>query len=118
MRARLVSAGISGWRMHAKEVAGKPDFAFSREKVAVFIDGCFWHGCRCKTIPESNREFWLTKIVNNRQRDKKVSRLLKKGGWTVLRFWEHEMKKDAGKCLDRVMKAVGNNPPSTCHKRS
>ena len=97
LRARLVSAGVSGWRMHV---------VFPTQRVAIFIDGCFWHGCKkCRSIPASNREFWLNKIEGNRKRDKKVTRMLKKAGWTVLRFWEHEMKSNAQKCVDAILKA-------------
>ncbi len=90
LRARLVSSGLAGWRVNAVDVLGKPDFAFDEAKVAVFVDGCFWHGCRrCRNIPETNQEFWSNKIGKNKKRDQKVTRLLKKSGWQVIRFWEH-----------------------------
>ncbi|MDO8527765.1 MAG: very short patch repair endonuclease [Deltaproteobacteria bacterium] len=80
--------GINGWRRHA-DIFGKPDFSFSRHKLAVFVDGCFWHGCpRCSTMPKQNRNFWQKKIGSNMERDRKVGRQLKINGWRVVRFWE------------------------------
>jgi DNA mismatch endonuclease (patch repair protein) len=103
LRARLISAGVSGWRVNAKDIVGKPDFAFDSAKVAVLVDGCFWHGCRhCRNIPATNREFWSKKIAANRKRDRQVSRTLRRSGWTVLRFWEHELKRNPNRCLDLV----------------
>ena len=72
-------------------VAGKPDFAWPDQKVALFIDGCFWHGCpRCmrRLQSKSNVEFWQAKVITNRRRDVRVSRQLRREGWRVLRVWE------------------------------
>jgi DNA mismatch endonuclease, patch repair protein len=108
LRARLISSGISGWRMHATEVPGKPDIIFPNEKVAIFLDGCFWHGCKkCRTIPESNHDFWKKKIEGNRKRDRETVRKLGKAGWLVLRFWEHQIKRGPSKCMDAIFKALG-----------
>lgn len=85
--------GIKGWRRKYK-VYGKPDFVFQREKVAVFVDGCFWHGHNCRnTQPNQNEEFWRRKIIRNMERDEVVTKYLGKLGWTVLRIWECELKK-------------------------
>lgn len=85
--------GIKGWRRNCGGMVGKPDFIFPNQKVAVFVDGCFWHGCRRhRSIPASNRKFWLNKIENNRRRDALVNRLIKRNGWTVFRIWEHSLK--------------------------
>lgn len=84
---------ISGWRRHYK-ILGTPDFAFPKEKIAVFVDGCFWHGCSCKTIPKSNIEFWNNKITTNKKRDRRVNVELKGKGWNVVRIWEHQLKKN------------------------
>lgn len=85
--------GVSGWRRNYPGVFGKPDFVFPKEKIAVFVDGCFWHGCRKhRTIPTTNREFWSNKITANGMRDGRVNRELKKSGWEVIRFWEHEIE--------------------------
>jgi DNA mismatch endonuclease (patch repair protein) len=83
----LWAAGITGYRKHWP-VAGKPDFAWPGRQVAVFVDGCFWHGCPCKTIPATNTEFWQKKIDANRSRDRRVDKDLRKAGWTVIRVRE------------------------------
>lgn len=83
---------ITGWRRHYP-VTGKPDFAFPHLRLAVFVDGCFWHGCpRCGRIPHSNRSFWETKINRNKERDRKKTKELKARGWSVLRVWEHDLR--------------------------
>lgn len=83
---------ITGWRRHYKKLAGTPDFAFPKRKVAVFVDGCFWHGCECSSIPKTNRKFWKEKINGNIKRDKLVVSLLRKKGWFPIRIKEHEFK--------------------------
>jgi len=93
LRAHLVRAGFRGWRLHAKDVAGCPDFVFDEARVAVFVDGCFWHGCpSCHRPPSSNQEYWTKKVARNKARDRRNSRLLRKDGWTVLRIWEHALR--------------------------
>jgi DNA mismatch endonuclease (patch repair protein) len=83
---------ITGWRRHVRHVVGVPDFVFPKHKLAIFIDGCFWHGCRkCKTHPKTNIRYWETKITNNQKRDKAVKKRLVREGWKVFRFWEHEI---------------------------
>jgi DNA mismatch endonuclease (patch repair protein) len=84
---------ISGWRRNAR-VFGKPDFAFPRERVAVFVDGCFWHrhpGCKFAYTPKSRLEFWGRKFENNVARDKIVMRTLRQTGWEVVRIWECQL---------------------------
>lgn len=88
----LVRAGISGWVLHAKDLPGKPDFFFPTMNVAVFVDGCFWHGCpKCGHIPRTRAEFWAAKIQRNRERDLQMSALLRRQKIRVLRIWEHEL---------------------------
>ncbi len=88
MRAR----GITGWKRNVS-LLGRPDFVFPRERLAVFVDGCFWHGCPIHaTWPKQNAEFWRAKILRNRQRDRAVNRLLRRKGWRVVRIWEHALK--------------------------
>jgi DNA mismatch endonuclease (patch repair protein) len=83
---------IFGWRRHLP-IIGRPDFAFRRDRLAVFIDGCFWHRCpKCSNMPANNREFWKRKLNANKRRDKEVNLLLSENGWRVLRFWEHELR--------------------------
>ena len=86
--------GITGWRRNQK-VFGKPDFLFREARLALFVDGCFWHGCpRCKRFPSSNVEFWTNRIETNRRRDRRVGRALRKEGWAVLRVWECSVSKE------------------------
>jgi DNA mismatch endonuclease (patch repair protein) len=95
--------GITGWR-RLHRLHGKPDFVFLRERVAVFVDGCFWHGCPIHaTWPKHNAGFWRTKILGNRRRDLAVNRHLKKAGWRVVRVWEHALtKKRAARTAARI----------------
>ncbi len=86
--------GINGWRRHYDKLPGKPDFIFYSKKMAVFVDGCFWHGCkRCFVQPKSNIKYWKLKIERNKKRDKEVKRWLHIKGWVVVRIWEHEINK-------------------------
>lgn len=91
----LRAHSIKGWRRHLP-IPGRPDFAFPKERVAVFVDGCFWHGCQkhCRR-PKSNTDFWTPKIDRNISRDRQVNRLLKRAGWKVLRVWEHGLDRPA-----------------------
>ncbi|MGH9468958.1 MAG: DNA mismatch endonuclease Vsr [Terriglobia bacterium] len=93
----LRKARISGWRRH-QTLPGKPDFAFRSERLAVFIDGCFWHGCpRCYRLPEDHRAYWKTKYIANRRRDRRNARQLRALGWRVVRIWEHILETERGR---------------------
>jgi DNA mismatch endonuclease (patch repair protein) len=99
---QLRAAHISGWRRGIR-LFGKPDLVFRRERVAVFLDGCFWHGCpRCYAPPKSNIEYWSIKIPGNIERDKRVTRKLRTNGWLVIRIWQHEIRKSPAKAVERV----------------
>jgi len=88
-------------------VTVRPDFVFRELRVAVFVDGCFWHGCpRCYIRPGQNRKFWDAKHATNKERDRKVNRALKAAGWTVLRLWEHELALKRRKGLLRKLERV------------
>lgn len=92
---------LSGWRRN-QVVLGKPDFIFPKQKVALFVDGCFWHGCpKHSNMPKNNRAFWEKKLQGNKDRDKYVSRILKQSEWKVVRVWEHELFNS-----DRVVKRL------------
>jgi DNA mismatch endonuclease, patch repair protein len=85
------SQKLSGWRRHLP-LPGRPDFVFKDARVAVFVDGCFWHGCgRCYQAPKQNQRYWAAKVDLNRSRDARVTRLLRKRGWRVLRIWGHSL---------------------------
>jgi DNA mismatch endonuclease, patch repair protein len=91
----LRRGAVTGWRRHFP-IFGSPDFAFPKAHLALFIDGCFWHGCpRCYRAPKSARVFWRQKLSKNKKRDLKVSRQLRKDGWKVVRVWECQLKSPA-----------------------
>ncbi len=100
--------GITGWRRNAR-VFGNPDFIFSAAKLAVFVDGCFWHGCpRHATMPATNRAFWKAKLARNAQRDHEVTRALRKAGWRVLRVWECALTRGrSGRTAARLRRSLG-----------
>jgi DNA mismatch endonuclease, patch repair protein len=103
--ARLLwAAGIRGYRKHWP-VAGKPDFAWPGRKIAVFVDGCFWHGCNCKYLPRTNTEFWQSKIETNIRRDRRVAGVLRREGWKVIRIKECSVRKPSS--IARIVKALG-----------
>jgi len=109
--ALMREAGITGWRRRQK-LPGSPDFVFRRERVCVFVDGCFWHGCPTHyRRPKTKRKFWDAKIARNWSRDRKVARLLRAAGWTVLRIWEHSLKKP-GPVLARLRRAPNRDHAS------
>lgn len=91
---RLVHAGGLRYRVDVRPVAGfnrRADLVFTRARVAVFVDGCFWHGCpEHHTVARTNAEFWEQKVQRNRERDAETTSVLREAGWRVLRVWEHE----------------------------
>jgi DNA mismatch endonuclease Vsr len=93
LKMALVRLGVKGWHLNDGTIKGKPDIYFSVRKLAVFVDGCFWHGCkRCGHIPKTRRLFWSAKITRNIQRDRSINDFLKKSDIKVLRFWEHAVR--------------------------
>lgn len=92
-RSFLIRNSFRRWKLgHRSGLPGRPDFIFPSKKIAVFIDGCFWHGCSlCRTFPKANRPFWEAKLLANRRRDQQVAYKLRYLGWTVIRFWEHDL---------------------------
>lgn len=96
---------VTGWRRGSK-LPGKPDFVFPKLKTAVFVDGCFWHGCpKHATWPKTRASFWLAKISGNKARDRRVNRELRKLGWIVIRIWEHDLRRrDEAKLIRRLKK--------------
>jgi DNA mismatch endonuclease (patch repair protein) len=85
---------IRGWRRNFS-LFGNPDFVFPKRRLAIFVDGCFWHGCpKHLRKPKGNRKFWREKVLRNRKRDRTVTRHLGRAGWRVLRIWEHELKNE------------------------
>jgi len=101
--------GAGGQRQQPFSV--RPDFVFPKLKTAVFVDGCFWHGCpRHATQPRTNAKFWREKIAGNRARDRRVNRTLRADGWTVVRVWEHELlRRDEAKLVRRLNRTLGRS---------
>lgn len=92
LRSALVRSGIRGWTLNPLDIYGKPDFAFRDQRLLLFVDGCYWHGCpSCYRRPSSNREYWDDKVRRNRARDEETTAKLKQDGWRVLRIWEHQL---------------------------
>ena len=84
--------GVTGWKRNYP-VKGHPDFVFLKQRIAVFVDGCFWHGHDCRnTRPSANEEFWRKKRERNIKHDKEITELFESRGWTVIRIWECELK--------------------------
>jgi len=98
---------ITGWRRN-QQIFGRPDFIFPKLKLAIFVDGCFWHGCpKHATWPANRAAWWRRKIEGNRARDALVTRTLRRAGWRVLRVWEHELAwKIQARLLRRIQRAL------------
>ena len=104
-RKALWTAGLR-YRLKTK-LPGKPDLVFPSAKVAVFVDGCFWHGCpHHGKVPKSNQGFWVKKFTRNIARDLATNAALSALGWLALRFWEHDIKKDLVGCAFKVLQTV------------
>lgn len=96
LRMALVKAGIKGWVLHPSDIFGKPDIFFVKEKLAIFVDGCFWHGCKsCGHIPKTRSAFWRAKIERNQARATLVKSNLRRQSIKVLRIWEHALSKNS-----------------------
>lgn len=104
-------ARISGWR-RGSLLPGRPDFVFVTEKVAVHVDGCFWHGCAVcnRRLPVANRTLWAEKISGNRARDRRVDRQLRARGWSVVRVWEHELRVSRDDVVRRLVRSLRQRP--------
>lgn len=107
MVALLRHSKLTGWRRHLS-LPGKPDFAWPKRKVALFVDGCFWHGHNCgrNLTPNSNVEYWRVKIERTQTRDRRISRELRKCGWTVLRVWECVLRRSPEQVINRIRRAL------------
>lgn len=108
MARALRSIGVSGWRRHRRIRTPwgfvRPDFVFPRERVAVMVQGCFWHCCpKHGSVPKSNRGFWEAKLDGNRRRDRRNGRFLRSSGWDVVTIWEHSVKSDPVRCAESVL---------------
>ena len=95
------------YRKNSGKYFGKPDIVLKKHKVVIFIDSCFWHGCKkhCR-FPTSRKSYWVAKIARNTKRDDEVARYYQKGGWNIFRIWEHEIKKNVGDATKRLVKKI------------
>lgn len=120
LRMALVRAGLVGWRVRPGELPGHPDFTFVREKLAVFVDGCFWHGCRmCHArAVRSNAHYWRAKLELNQERDRLIPARLRRMGWRVVRIWEHSLKCSAATGASRIERALNRAETSPGRKLS
>lgn len=105
LRRALWRVGVRGWRCHVRSGPGNPDLAFTKCKVAVFVDGAYWHGHPDHVRPGAS-EYWRTKIARTQERDRVANAALSQDGWTVLRFWDFEIADDLERCVTTVSGAV------------
>lgn len=114
LRKALWTMGLR-YRLYDKSLPGKPDIVFKNRKVAVFVDGSFWHGKdwaqKNKSI-KSNKQFWIPKIERNIQRDKEVNQALGRLGWKIVRLWDSEIEKALGKCIIQITDALSGDTKS------
>jgi DNA mismatch endonuclease (patch repair protein) len=108
---RMVSEALTlrrlTWEGHARDLPGRPDFLFRESRVAIFVDGDFWHGWRFPQWRDKLSEAWELKIATNRARDQRNHRRLRKDGWIVLRLWEHQIHGNLERAIRRVLVALG-----------
>lgn len=108
LRRLLRAAGYPGYRLHWGKASGRPDIAYPGRKVAVFVNGCFWHRCpRCKPAePRAHSAFWRRKFELNRERDARKTRELEEAGWTVLTVWECELAESPDDVVERIVECL------------
>lgn len=119
LRRQLRLAGARGYRIHRKSLPGRPDISFGPARVAVFVDGCFWHGCpECFRMPRTRTEFWRQKIERNQARDARDQRALEAMGWTVLRYWECDVRRRAPDIGAQLVQSVRPRQTATLRQSS
>jgi len=107
LRKLLWKSGLRGYRVYYN-LPGKPDIVFTKQKLVIFVDGCFWHKCPvCFRPPATNEGFWSEKLQKNVERDMRVNEELQNTGWTVLRIWEHEIKKTPDVVVGKIRELLG-----------
>lgn len=108
LRRALYALGVRGWRCDRKGLPGRPDLAFGRQRVAVFVDGAFWHGHPSKYWPGRCGQYWDQKIQRNRERDRRTDSALAATGWVSLRIWDFEVERDPVAAAKRVQAALAS----------
>ena len=111
LREALIDSGIPDFEIHLKEIPGRPDIAYSKKKLAIFVHGCFWHHCpKCNpNLPKSNTDFWKKKFEKNKERDDRKKKALEDDGWRVLILWEHEIKTNVNLCASMIKLRLEND---------
>jgi DNA mismatch endonuclease, patch repair protein len=114
LRRALYEAGVRGWRCHYRRAPGKPDLAWPALRVAVFVDGAFWHGHPSRHKPGRSGAYWDQKIAGNVARDREADAALRAGGWSVIRIWDFDIRRDLPTIVDGVVstlatRATGNS---------
>jgi DNA mismatch endonuclease (patch repair protein) len=110
LRRALFALGVRGWRCHRANLPGKPDIAFGRSRLAVFVDGAFWHGHPSRYWQGRSGPYWDAKIARNQARDRRVDAELQAQGWSVLRLWDFEVEADPAAAAQRVRDLLDNRP--------
>jgi DNA mismatch endonuclease (patch repair protein) len=104
----LRRTGVVGWR-RGISLPGRPDLVFRKQRVVVFLDGCFWHGCpRCYAPPKSNLDYWGAKISGNAARDKRMNAVLRSAGWRVVRIWQHDIRRNPSRALRKLTASLAS----------
>lgn len=106
LRRSMHSLGLRGWRCHRPDLPGRPDIAFGRARLAVFVDGAFWHGHPSKYWPGRTSDYWDAKIARNQARDGRADAALAARGWAVLRIWDFEVEREPEVAARRVLRAL------------
>lgn len=102
LRKAMYAAGLRGWRCHRNDLPGKPDVVFGPARLAIFVDGAFWHGHPSKYKQGQSGAYWDTKIARNMERDATATQMLEEAGWTVLRFWDFDVLGSTDECVARI----------------
>ena len=112
LRKALRESGFTGYRINWKKIPGRPDIAYPGRKVAIFVNGCFWHRCpHCNLpLPKSHTDFWQQKFDRNVERDRRKTEELESLGWTVITVWECEIKKDLPTVVLRLIEVIEGRP--------
>jgi len=108
LRKALREAGLPGYRLHWNKAPGRPDISYPGRRIAIFVNGCYWHRCpKCKmSLPKSHSEFWRIKFDRNVKRDREKAKALTSNGWQVLIIWECEIDGDIALCIARVRRIL------------
>lgn len=109
LRRELWKSGMRGYRVNVRTLPGKPDVVFTKRKLAIFVHGCFWHGCtKCENYrtPKTNSEFWSAKLRANKERDARAEADLVAAGYRVVTLWECELESNRQSCISQVMNAL------------